>query len=69
MLRRHGLTVGAQGGRQHFNTLVSDRLPGGEVRGQQPPRGCGAGRDGGGFGGVGFGLPVRGKNREFLFRL
>lgn len=56
--RRWGrLTVGAQGRCQHLNTLVSDGLPGAEVRGQQTPGGCGAGRGGGGFGRVGFGLP------------
>lgn len=51
------LTVGAQGGRQHLNALVSDGVPGGEVRGQRTPGGHGAGGGGGGSGGVGFGLP------------
>lgn len=36
------------------------------MRGQQSPRGCGAGRGGGGFGGVGFGLPVREKQGVFV---
>lgn len=61
-----GLTVGAQGSCQHFNTLVSDGLPGGEMRGQQTPGGCGAGWGGGGFGGVGFGLPGKEKQEVFI---
>lgn len=57
--RCHGsLTVGAQGGRQHLNALVSDGVSGGEVGGQGTPGGHGAGWGGGAFGGVGFGLPV-----------
>lgn len=64
--RVRALTVGAQGGCQHFNALVSDGLPGGELGGQQTPGGCGAGRGGGTFGGVGFGLPVREKQRELI---
>lgn len=61
-----GLTVGAQGGRQHLNALVSDGVPGGEVGGQRTPGGHGAGWGGGAFGGVRFGLPVTEKKRAFI---
>lgn len=63
------LTVGAQGGRQHLDALVSDGVSGGEVGGQRTPRGHGAGWGGGAFGGVGFGLPATEKTVVILMNL